>query len=101
MATQAIVHFGRRHRDRFATPVLEVGSKLQEGYEQHSPREMHPEGLRPEDWFGIDIEEGAGVDRVVDLCTEEGVLALGADRFGTVHCHCVLEHVPEVAALSR
>jgi hypothetical protein len=98
MATEAIIGFGRRHRALFRGPVLEIGSKIQPGYSQHGPREIH--GDDPE-WFGIDIETGEGVDLVCDLTAPGGVESLGPNRFSTVHCHCVLEHVPDVFGMAR
>lgn len=100
MATLAIVRFGKKHSPLFSGPVLEVGSKTQPGYEQFSPREIHLQGGAT-DWLGVDIEEGAGVDRVFDLCRCGGAEQLGEGHFGTVHCHCVMEHVPDIFVMAR
>ncbi len=57
--------------------------------------------MAPDLYVGIDIEPGEGVDSVLDLCRDETVSILGEERFGTVHCHCVLEHVPDIFGITR
>jgi len=100
MATHSILMFGERHRDLFRPPILEVGSRLQPSYTQYSPRSLHPETSQS-DYVGIDIEAGEGVDLVLDLTQAAEVDRLGRNRFKTIHCHCVLEHVPEVWTFAR
>lgn len=101
MATAPIIDFGRRHATIFQGPYLEVGSKIQSSYHQHVPSDIHA-GVSRSEWTGIDIEEGDGVDAIVDLCTPGVVDQLGwYGKFGTVHCHCVLEHVPDIFAMTR
>jgi SAM-dependent methyltransferase len=100
MATKAIVLFGKKHAGLFSAPVLEIGSKNQPSYEQFSPREIHPQ-VKAEDYIGIDIEAGENVNFVIDLCDPKSVEKLGAERFQTVHCHCVLEHVPDIFQMCR
>ncbi len=101
MATEPIIDFGKQHQHLFRGPFLEIGSKIQPGYVQHQPKEIHA-SMPGHEWVGVDIEPGEGVDVVVDLCDDHAVDELGwTERFETVHCHCVLEHVPEVFALTR
>jgi len=95
MATRAIIEFGKRHAGLFEGPVLEVGSKHQAGYEQWSPRDLH-KGIDGDAYLGVDIEPGDGVDLVADLTVDP----LPDRQFRTIHCHCVLEHVPQVQALA-
>ena len=44
---------------------------------------------------------GEGVDQVCDLTAPGGSRRLGPGRFCTIHCHCVLEHVPDVFGMAR
>lgn len=100
MPTEAIIAFGQKHVHLFPPPFLEIGSKVHPGYHQYAARAIH--GFAPPDeWLGVDIEEGQGVDRVLDLTRAGSADLLGEGRFGTVHCHCVLEHVRDVFAMAR
>lgn len=67
-------------------PVLEVGSK--DYGNTSSFREVYPDAP----YIGVDMEDGKGVDRVVDLVA--GVGDLPEDHFALVVCCSVLEHVP-------
>ncbi len=82
------LEFVRRHRARLRGPVLEIGSK-----DYGSTPSFRPlfEG---EDYVGLDMEEGPGVDLTLDLTRDfaEVDAALGGRRFGTVFCLSVLEH---------
>lgn len=101
MATEAIINFGREKRSLFSGPYLEIGSKIQANYEQFSPKEIH-DCTDDKEWTGIDIESGLGVDKIVDLSIPGIVEELEwKGRFGTIHCHCVLEHVPNVFYMAK
>jgi SAM-dependent methyltransferase len=75
-------------------PVLEIGSK------DHAPasgvaasgtssfRDVYP-GVP---YVGVDLEEGPGVDRVIDLAAGTG--GLPEDHFALAICCSVLEHTP-------
>ncbi len=96
MANEAAINFGRSKKYLFSGPYLEIGSKIQPSYTQFSPRDIH-DPADAQDWIGIDIEEGEGVDKVVDLSIPGIVKELGwTGRFGTVHCLNVLAHVPNI-----
>lgn len=66
-------------------PVLEVGSK--DYGSTSSFRDLYPNGP----YIGIDMEDGAGVDRIVNLA--EGIGDLEEDYFALTVCCSVLEHV--------
>ncbi len=101
MANVAVINFGRTKRALLSGPYLEIGSKIQTTYMQFSPRDIH-DPAEALDWIGIDIEEGLGVDKIVDLSIPGMVQELGwTGRFGTVHCHCVLAHVPNIFQLAN
>jgi len=96
MATEAIIHFGRERKLLFSGPYLEIGSKIQPGYINFSPKEIH-DHIDDTDWIGIDIEAGLNVDKIVDLSILGIVEELGwKGKFGTIHCHCIMEHVPHI-----
>jgi SAM-dependent methyltransferase len=80
-------------------PILQIGSK--EAIVDRSARRWRD--LFPTDEFtGVDIEAGANVDQVADICSEfcELDALFGGRRFGFIICQHVLEHVrkPWVAA---
>ena len=73
-------------------PILQIGSK--EAIVDRSSRrwrELFPD----EEFIGLDIEAGANVDRVADICADFTDLeaVLGSRRFGFIVCQHVLEHV--------
>lgn len=98
MATEAIIHFARQHANIFLEPVLEIGSKIQPGYKQFSPRDIHSQAAH---YVGIDICAGEGVDQVLDLTQDKNVELLGEGKFNTIYCLCVLEHVPNIFSIAR
>lgn len=82
------LEFVRRHRDELPGPYFEIGSK-----DYGSTQDLR--ALFPgEEYVGVDLEPGDGVDRVLDLAEDfESVdRTLGGARFGTVFCLSVLEH---------
>jgi SAM-dependent methyltransferase len=80
-------------------PILQIGSK--EAIVDRSSRRWR-ELFPTEEFIGVDIEAGANVDRVADICADFAELdrMLGGRRFGFIICQHVLEHVrkPWVAA---
>jgi SAM-dependent methyltransferase len=73
-------------------PILQIGSK--EAIVDRSSRrwrELFPD----KEFIGLDIEAGANVDRVADICMDFTQLdaALDGGRFGFIVCQHVLEHV--------
>ena len=99
MATKQTIEFGRAHSKKFLDPILEIGSKIHPQYTQYSPRSFHSKHIN---YLGIDIETGEGVDKVVDFSKAGIVETLGwENKFNTIHCHCVLEHVPDIFTLAK
>lgn len=101
MATKAIINFGIKNRNLFTGPALEIGSLIDPSYHQELPKSISPE---INEYIGIDIFEGPAVDRIVNLCKDEEVPSEWTREegyFNTVHCHCVLEHVPDVFSMAR
>lgn len=80
--------FIRQHKESFRGPFLEIGSK--DYGSTVNLRAIFP----GEDYVGIDMAAGKGVDLVLDLTRpfEEIDAALQGRRFGTVICLSVLEH---------
>ena len=76
-------------RDRFAGPVLEVGSR-----DYGSTQDLRALLPGAPDWLGVDLQAGPGVDLVLDLAGPFETVdeALGGRRFGSVFCLSVLEH---------
>ena len=73
-------------------PILQIGSK--EAIIDRSSRRWRD--LFPaQDFIGLDIEGGANVDRVADICADFDDLdaTLDGRRFGFIVCQHVLEHV--------
>ena len=99
MATKQTIKFGKLHSSEFFEPVLEIGSKIYPNYTQFSPRTINPQN---NDYLGIDIAEGEGVDLIVNFSEIGIVQKLGwEDKFNTIHCHCILEHVPDIFTFSK
>jgi SAM-dependent methyltransferase len=73
-------------------PILQIGSK-EAIVDQSSRRwrELFPD----KEFIGLDIEAGANVDRVADICMDFAELdaVLDGRRFGFIVCQHVLEHV--------
>lgn len=75
-----------RHADKLGDDVLEIGSRL-----------TNPDAwwiinrdLAKGKWIGVDMQEGPGVDRVVDIHSPP---VEWAGRFSGILCSEVLEHV--------
>jgi SAM-dependent methyltransferase len=75
----------KRHLPAVAGPVLEVGSK------DYGSTASFRDVYTANEYVGVDMAQGKGVDAVVDLA--EGVGALQTSRFGLAICCSVLEHV--------
>jgi hypothetical protein len=75
-----------RHADKLGDDVLEVGSRMT------IPNAwwIINRDLAKGQWLGIDMQEGAGVDQVVDIHSPP---AEWSGRFSGVLCSEVLEHV--------
>jgi hypothetical protein len=71
---------------RAGGPVIEIGSK--DYGSTTSFRDLYCD----DEYVGVDIEAGAGVDVVIDLTT--GLGELKEDRFALAICCSVLEHTP-------
>ena len=100
MATKQIISLGKRYPKLLKEPILEIGSKVWPGYQNVSPRVIHNNTC---DYFGIDVEDGEGVDKVVDLSSKQlNIEDLGwENKFNTIHLHCVLEHIADIFTFSK
>ena len=100
MATKQTINLGNRYSEDFKEPILEIGSKINSNYKQFSPRIIHEDNIS---YIGIDIEKGNGVDKIVDLSLNNNIIEeLGwQEKFNTIHCHCVLEHVLDIFKFSN
>jgi hypothetical protein len=83
MGDKSQVEFGKRFLPAAADSVIEIGSK--DYGNTASFRDLYPDAQ----YIGVDMEEGKGVDLVVDLTT--GALA---GEFDIGICCSVLEHTP-------
>jgi SAM-dependent methyltransferase len=80
--------FISEQRDRLSGPFLEIGSR-----DYGSTQDLR--SLFPgEEYVGVDLSEGPGVDAVLDLTQPFDVIdkALGLRRFGTIFSLSVMEH---------
>lgn len=81
--------FVRKYVELFKGPFLEVGSK-----DYGSTQNLRVLFTDKDEYIGIDMEDGPGVDVVLDLTEDFGQidLRLCGQRFGTIFCLSVLEH---------
>lgn len=81
-----IRHFIERHADRLGDDVLEIGSRMT----NEKAWWIVNRDLAKGKWTGIDMQEGHGVDQVVDIHSPPDEWT---GRFSGVLCSEVLEHV--------
>jgi len=84
--------FVRKYAEQLEGPFLEVGSK-----DYGSTQDLRVLFANKDEYIGIDMEDGPGVDVVLDLTEdfEQIDLKLCGQRFGTIFCLSVLEHCEE------
>ena len=81
--------FIKEHIGRFREPFLEVGSK-----DYGTTQDLRSLLVSKGEYIGIDMENGPGVDIVMDLTDDFNQIdsKLGTKRFGAIFCLSVLEH---------
>ncbi len=82
------LEFVRRHVAELTGPFLEIGSK------DYGTTQDLRALFSDDDYTGVDLEPGEGVDLVLDLtedCTKIDEV-LGGTRYGTIFCLSVMEH---------
>ena len=79
----------QKYAEQLQGPYLEVGSK-----DYGNTQDIRSIFLKRDNYIGLDISEGKGVDLVMDLTNnfEEIDAKLEGRRFGTIFCLSVLEH---------
>ncbi|MEZ5017412.1 MAG: methyltransferase domain-containing protein [Flavipsychrobacter sp.] len=100
MATKQTIDFFKQFSGELQGPCLEIGSLVDASYVQYAPKDIH-EGNMPKDFIGIDIFEGEGVDYVVNLCDDESIAKLPIQKYKTIHCHYVMEHVTDIFGMAK
>jgi len=83
------LEFIKKFKEQFEGPFLEVGSK-----DYGSTQDLRCLFAHKCKYVGVDVEEGRGVDIVLDLTKDFKEIdnVLGSERFGTIFCLSVLEH---------
>jgi len=81
--------FIQKYAEQLSGPYLEVGSK-----DYGSTQDLRKLFAGRGKYFGIDAEDGPGVDMVLDLTEDFNKIdaKLQGRRFGTIFCLSVLEH---------
>jgi hypothetical protein len=81
--------FIRERAGQFSGPFLEVGSK-----DYGTTQDLRSLFHARDEYVGIDMEDGPGVDTVLDLTADFNQIdtKLGNRRFGSIFCLSVLEH---------
>lgn len=81
--------FISKYAEQFNAPFLEVGSK-----DYGSTQDLRALFLNKGEYIGVDMEQGAGVDVVLDLTEdfEKIDIKLCGQRFSSIFCLSVLEH---------
>jgi SAM-dependent methyltransferase len=79
------ITFLQRHVPTISGPILEIGSK--DYGSTSSFRTVYPSN----EYIGLDMVPGAGVDKIIDLA--EGIGDLQENYFSLIVCCSVLEHV--------
>lgn len=89
-----------KHIDLVHPPILEIGSKWYgEAVSFDFRALLSPRGA----YIGTDLSAGRNVDVVADLTSDPGALpeALLSQRFGTIICMSVMEHVRDIFSFAR
>lgn len=87
------------HHAGISGPVLEIGSYIEVNQDHLNFRTAFPEGTP---YVGVDVLEGPGVDRQVDLLNEEAMSRLVDEvQPKVVLCLYVLEHVWDIVTAAR
>jgi SAM-dependent methyltransferase len=100
MATKQTIQHFQKFSDLLHGPCLEIGSLIDPSYTQYKPIAIHGNNI-PNEYIGIDIFDGEGVDHVVNLCKEEELGKLPINKFSTIHCHYVMEHVTDIFSMAK
>ena len=82
-------------------PILEIGSKRYGGPPIFFDyRTLFPGTMR---YLGADIEEGEGVDVVIDMTADISAIKerLGGTQFKSIICLSVMEHVKDIMSFAR
>lgn len=88
----------KQHRDFIHGPVMEIGSRHYAAESAIDYRSLC-DGL---EFVGVDMSEGANVDVVLDFTTDaEFISNRLPQKFGTVICCSVLEHVENVFKMAE
>ncbi len=89
----------KAHLHAMKGPILEIGSRHYDNSTSNNFRDLFPEM----EFVGVDMSEGKNVDRVVDFTKDfEIVLGqLGNQKFNTVICMSVMEHVDDIFSFSK
>ena len=79
----------RERTAQFCPPYLEVGSR-----DHGTTQDLRSVFSAPDSFVGVDLQDGPGVDRVLDLTRDFAQVdaALEGRRFGGIFCLSVLEH---------
>ena len=100
MASKQTIDFFSRFKDDLKGPALEIGALIMDDYKQYYPKDIHGSNP-PEDFIGIDIFPGKGVDHVINLAKPEEVQNLPFKKFKTIHAHYVFEHVTDIFHMAK
>lgn len=83
-------------RELLRLPVLEIGSRMPNPDRLWNQRAIIPGGATAEQWFGVDLADGPGVDLVANAEDPEFpariLEARGGRRFASALCSETLEH---------
>lgn len=88
----------RNRLDQFPGPFLEVGSK-----NYGTTQDLRSLFTEEDQYIGVDMEDGPGVDVVVDLTIDLEQIdeKIGNKRFGTIFCLSVLEHCEDPFRMAK
>ena len=88
----------KQHQDLIRGPVLEIGSRHYAAESAVNYRRLC-DGL---EFIGVDITEGTNVDQILDFTSDPELISEHLpQKFGTVICCSVLEHVENVFKMAE
>jgi len=103
MASENVYDWIEKHVKYVKGNVLEVGSRRYKEHAFLNLRELSEKQPKIKGFLGCDISAGENVDIITDLAQpfDEISESFGHQKFDTIFCISVLEHIPDIFSASK